>query len=164
MTDANDPIQKTIGELSILAPAGYALAFHIRYTTPTYLFQSYSEEWLRHYSENGLVMSDPTVHWGFENEGTCRWSELTQRDEAGVLEQAKTFGIQFGVTWALDLGDSRSVGSLARVDREFSDAECTDILQKMSALHTATSDLDALAPETAAALQKMAIKVTHPAG
>lgn len=64
---------KILAELDLLtenAPMGFAVAHHIRLTTPSFLFQNYSQDWISYYSENGLVMSDPTVLWGFENEGT----------------------------------------------------------------------------------------------
>lgn len=162
MTSAPTKIQDVLGQMQLLAPAGYALAFHIRYTTPTFLFQTYPQSWLRYYSENGLVMSDPTVHWGFANEGICRWSELASDDSAGILEKAAEHGIRFGATWAVDIDDSRSVGSLSRGDREFTDSECATILAAVSALHRTTAALENLPDHTTRALEEMDVMVTHP--
>lgn len=162
VTTTHDPIVSLLSDLKARAPAGYAMAMHIRYTAPTYLFQSYPADWLRDYSEKGLVMSDPTVHWGFANEGICRWSDLVAQDSADVLQQAKAYDLNFGMTWALELNDSRSVGSLARPDREFTDEECSDILAISTELHGLTFDQTALDPETAEALEKLSVKVTHP--
>ena len=93
-----DTIQDKLGKLKEAAPAGYALAMHVRFTAPTFLFQTYDRKWLDYYSQNGLVMSDPTVHWGFENRGFVLWSDLVASDTAKVMEQAATYGLNYGVT------------------------------------------------------------------
>ncbi len=68
--DENTKIGQLLGELDDLCPSGYAIALHIRYTTPAFLFQTYPKEWMEYYSQNGLVLHDPTVRWGLANTGT----------------------------------------------------------------------------------------------
>ncbi len=155
-------IQEILRDLEGRSPAGYALAFHIKYTAPDYLFQTYSSEWIDIYSKNGLVMQDPTVHWGFDNTGSIRWSDLADKDAAGVLAQAAEHGLGYGVCYATDAGGSRSVTSFARNDREFSDVEINEIKMMIDELHAMTSDLGTLSPETAAELHEMSIRFTHP--
>lgn len=158
MTTESD-ISKTLLDLKTSAPGGYALAFHIRFTTPTFLFQTYPKAWSDYYSQNGLVMSDPTVAWGFENLGTCRWSNLSEMDIAGVMAKASEFGLKYGVTIATEVDDSRSLTSFARSDREFSDTEIAALSEQVDTLHTMTAQINALSPEVAQNLRKMAVNV-----
>jgi LuxR family transcriptional regulator len=162
------PNEKTIltemQKLSDAADAGFALAFHIQYTRPTYLFQTYPDAWIREYSEKGLVMSDPTVHWGFENDGFKRWSELAGEDSAGVLTQAGAHGLTYGVTCAFGNDNARSMCSFARSTREFSDEECATLLSCVQAMHEATDGLTALDDATLQQLAAMDVKVSQPGG
>lgn len=154
-------IRNALADLKKVATSGFALAFHVRYTTPTFLFQTYSKDWLDYYSRNGLVLSDPTVAWGFENTGAIGWSQLATSDSAGVLSKAAEFGLKFGTTWAIEEGASRSIGSFARSDRDFSEAETAILSGYMESLHNATADIKDLSPETAAELRMMSVQFTH---
>lgn len=160
MSATSIEISSILGALNKAAPAGYALGFHIQYTTPKFMFQTYSKEWLDHYSQNGLIMSDPMVAWGFENNGFCRWSDLV--DPAGIMEKADEYGMKFGVVYSTDAGGSRSIGGFARGDREFTDAEIAALRKDVDALHAATAEKAELSPDTIAQLRNMSIMVTHP--
>ena len=89
---------------------------------PTYLFQTYPKRWMDQYSGSGLLVQDPTVHWGMNNVGRVRWSDLEAIDSHGVLERAKDFGIMNGVTIAVLIAGSRSIASFARADRDYDEA------------------------------------------
>ena len=154
-------IRNMIAELKKMATGGFALAFHIRYTTPTFLFQTYSKEWLDYYSQNGLVLSDPTVAWGFEHAGATRWSSLGDSDPSGVLTKAAEFGLNFGTTCAIEDGANRSIGSFANADKEFSDAENALFSKYMDKLHAATLNLKTLSPAVASELRMMSVQFTH---
>lgn len=159
MPFGNTSIPESVASFQANAPSGFALAFHINFTTPRLLFQTYSPEWVRYYSENGLVMSDPTVLWGFENDGTKRWSELADLDSAGVLVTAKNYGMAYGLTCAITLNDTRTIGSFARPDREYSDDEIATLKSEMEALHKATAPVDAMTAEITAKLNEMNVQV-----
>lgn len=154
-------IRNTLAKLQHLSSGGFALAFHVRYTTPSFLFQTYPKSWLDYYSQNGLVLSDPTVAWGFENTGAIRWSVLAYSDTADVLKKAAEFDLNFGLTCAIDDGPHRSIGSFARADREFNDDESALLVAEMAKLHKLTADLKTLSPETAAQLRMMSVQFTH---
>ncbi|MDG1376566.1 MAG: autoinducer binding domain-containing protein [Yoonia sp.] len=156
-----DEIRNTLARLKELASGGFALAFHVRYTTPSFLFQTYPKPWLDYYSQNGLVLSDPTVAWGFENTGAIRWSVLAHSDTADVLKKAAEFDLNFGLTCAVEDGPHRSIGSFSRTDREFTDAESALLVAEMAKLHQLTADLKTLSPETAAQLRMMSVQFTH---
>ena len=160
MSQTQHAISEVLEKLGNLAPAGYALGFHIAYTTPKFMFQSYPKAWLDYYSQNGLVMSDPMVAWGFENTGACRWSDLD--DPEGVMIKAAEFGMPYGIVCTLKTEDSLSICGFARADREFSDAEIADILDKVGELHKSTAERAQLSPETVQDLKNMSILVTHP--
>ncbi|MBR2574400.1 MAG: autoinducer binding domain-containing protein [Loktanella sp.] len=124
------------------------------------MFQTYPKIWLDYYSRNGMIMSDPTVAWGFENTGTARWSELD--DPAGVMQKAAEFGLAHGAVIVALSDNDRSICGFAKNAAEFTDAEIAELAQNVAALHALTADLSRLDPETVAQLRKMSIMVTHP--
>lgn len=166
MPSAQLEISKVLGDLNEMAPAGYAIGLQIQYTTPKFMFQTYSKAWLSYYSQHGLLMRDPTLSWGFENTGVVRWSALKDQDTAGVLKLAAEHGIPFGITCAKESVDAkngiRSVGSFARGDRDFTDEEVAAISAAFDHLHDETEDQAQLPPETVRILKAMSIMVTHP--
>lgn len=160
MSSTQFEISETLGRLHKMAPAGYALGFHVEYTTPKFVFQTYPKAWLDHYSSNGLIMMDPMVAWGFENAGTQRWSLL--EDPAGVMQMAADHGMKYGVVIAVTSDDRRSIGGLSHPDREFTDEEIAQLESDVQLIHDKTADTAHLSPETVDQLKKMSIMVTHP--
>ena len=150
------PSMASLDDAAALAPAGYALAFHIRYAAPTFLLQTYPKAWTSYYSLHALVMSDPTVAWGFTHEGMCRWSDLTD-DPARVMERAADHDLNYGLVCAIETNDSRSFGSFARADREFTDAEAQTLNDVLKDLHDATRNVSDLSPASIDELRKMSV-------
>ena len=116
-----DRISALLTKLHAASPAGFAIALHVRYTSPRYLFQSYAKEWLDTYSREGLVLHDPVVRWGFTHEGTIRWNALD--DPARVMHRAAAHGLRYGAVVAFVHDGSRTMAGFARGDRELSDDE-----------------------------------------
>lgn len=143
------------------SPAGFAIALHVSFTTPRYLLQAYDAGWLEAYSRKGYVMVDPTVRWGFQNEGTARWSALGLDDPEGVLAAAAVQGMRYGVAMATTEGGSRSMASFAHSTREMSDLDVAALWADFRELHRATHGTDRLAPEMHEALRQMSIFLTH---
>lgn len=154
-------ITPMLAELDSLCRSGYAIALHIKFTTPTFLFQSYRKEWIDYYSQNGLVLHDPTVRWGFENNGTKLWSDLADDDSEGIFEKAAEYDINFGFVHAMEGQGSRSVASFSRDDREFSEAEQEEIIDILGKLHEVTANNDQLPVDEVAALKQLSITLTH---
>ena len=148
-------------DLDRRSPAGYAIALHIRFTTPTYLFQTYSKRWMDHYSAAGLVVHDPTVHWGFSSLGHIRWSELEAFDVHGILKKAKDFGLMNGVAAAVVLSGSRSIASFARADREYEEKEMQQLEDDLARLHGETSGTDGLSASDHRVLTELSVRLTH---
>ncbi len=154
-------IAAMLHDLDRMSPAGFAIALHIRFTTPTYMFQTYAKRWLDHYTGTGLIMHDPVVRWGMQNAGYARWSELEAMDFGRVMEQAKDFGLMNGAAIAIVEGGSRSVAGLARADREYSDAELDEMEGRLSDLHRATAGLGEISAADRTALKRLSIVLTH---
>lgn len=155
-------IKRLISEMSAKSPSGFAVAFHIRFTTPDFLFQTYPKDWIDLYSQKGMVMVDPIVRWGFANTGTIRWSELQDLDSEGILKMSAGYGLSFGFACATEEGGSRSVAGFARNDRDFTDDEIAGLQANVIELHRATASTDGMSDELRDILKQMSIQYTHP--
>lgn len=159
--DSQAQISACLTRLHAASPSGFAIALHIRFTSPRYLFQSYDKAWLDIYTREGFLLRDPTVGWGFENTGSIRWSALAALDTAGVLTRAAGVGLRFGVCLALVEGGSRSIASFTHRDRELTDAEIADRAADLAELHRLTATIDKLSPQVHETLKQMSIYLTH---
>ena len=160
--DSSTGIRECLSDLMGLAQSGFAIALHIKFTTPTYLFQTYPKPWIDYYSHNGLVMRDPTVIWGFDNIGVIRWQDLSNEDTAGIIPEASKYGMKFGFTYSLDRSESRSLSSFTSPGDDFTDQEIADICAIVDKVHDSTLSLTALSAESRAELKRMSIIFTHP--
>ncbi|SES41749.1 LuxR family transcriptional regulator [Tranquillimonas rosea] len=121
-------------KLDAHAEAGYFVGLHIRFTSPLLAFQTYNEAWAKHYNDNGYVLRDPMTAWSFSTTGSTRWSNKRIPDPFRIFDQAARFGLKYGATISHGPISSRSVASVARSDRELTDAEiedCTEILHRL---------------------------------
>ena len=125
-------------QLSLMAPAGYSIGLHIRFTAPLFMFQSYDQAWLDHYTEHGYVLRDPMVAWGFSTTGTIRWSDRSLPDPFGLFKEAARFGLHYGATVACGPIKSRTIASFARQDREFTDQEIAAVAHIVERMHDMT--------------------------
>lgn len=124
--------------LDSLAPKGYNIGLHIRFTSPLMTFQTYDTEWLNYYTDNGYVLRDPVVAWGFATTGATRWSNKRLPDPFGIMKEAERFGLLYGATVSCGPISSRTIASVARADREFQDEEINEIEQVVRRLHDMT--------------------------
>ncbi|PID35597.1 MAG: LuxR family transcriptional regulator [Rhodobacterales bacterium] len=147
--------------LSELAPGGYALGLHIRFGAAHLMMQTYDPHWTEIYAERNYTMVDPTVVWGFGHDGPTRWSEIDLPDPHDVIGQARRFGLNYGCTVAFGPTASRSIGSFARGDREFSDAEMVRILEIVTQLHEESTPPEQLTPAQRMALRLVAKGSRH---
>lgn len=159
--DGTSSISQLLSTLDELCGSGYAIALHIRYTTPTFLFQTYPKDWRQVYTEQGMVLHDPTVRWGFENTGTIHWHSLEADDTFGIFEKARAYGLNYGVVLAIVQDGSRSVASFSNSEREFNEDEVAKIAMILGALHAKTVDVTKLPAEERAELKRLSIDLTH---
>lgn len=143
-------------QLSLLAPAGYSMGLHIRFTAPLFMFQTYDQAWLDYYTEKGFVLRDPMVAWGFSTTGTIRWSDPSLPDPFGLFREARAHGLNFGCTVACGPIRSRTIASFARSDREFTDEEIAAIAIIVHRLHDATEPPEELTKAQIEALKCIA--------
>lgn len=125
-------------EFSSIANAGYYVALRIGFAFPVDERNEFPEGWIDYYTQNGLMMFDPSVRWVYENAGAIRWSELPLDDPRGVLKKARSFGLSFGVVISCtgeNHGGLRTFGTFARQDREISDAEIAVLSDHLSRMH-----------------------------
>jgi LuxR family transcriptional regulator, quorum-sensing system regulator SdiA len=125
-------------QIGLMAPAGYSIGLHIRFTSPLMMFQTYDQAWLDHYTERGYVLRDPMVAWGFSSEGCVRWSDPSLMDPFNLFSEAAQFGLLFGATVACGSIKSRTIASFSRSDREFTDEELATLTKKVGHLHDLT--------------------------
>ena len=154
-------ISPLLEELNPLCPSGYALALHITFTTPNFLFQTYDKKWTEHYTQNGMVLFDPVVRWGFENTGITTWGALKEDDKNGVLDKASEFGLKYGTVISLIDGESRSIGGFARPDRDHTDDETATLKTLLLKIHQHTADSPELSEFDRAALKSLSVSLTH---
>lgn len=154
-----DRISALLARLHAASPSGFAIALHVRFTSPRYLFQSYAKEWLDTYSREGLVLHDPVVRWGFANDGTIRWSALD--DPSGVMARSAAFGPRYGAVIAFVRNGSRSMAGVSRPDREMTDDEIAGLKTTLETLHDLTERVETLSPSVHMTLRQMSIYLTH---
>lgn len=124
--------------MGLLAPAGYFLGLHIRFTAPLMTFQTYDQAWLDHYTNNGYVLRDPMTAWGFSTTGTIRWSDKRLPDPFGLFLEAAKYGLNYGATVSYGEISSRTIASIAHSEREFTDEEIARVASIVHELHDAT--------------------------
>jgi len=125
-------------EFSGLAPAGFYVALRVGFHYPLEERNNLPLGWVKRYTERGLMLQDPVMHWLYANSGAVRWSDIGLEDPRGVFTQARKYGLAFGVAVCCADGDSagqRSFGSFARSDREFADDEIARLSTLLHALH-----------------------------
>lgn len=154
-------ISAHLTQLEDMSPAGFAIAFHIKLTSPDFLFQTYPKAWIDTYSEKGYVMVDPIVRWGFANNGAIRWSELSDMDDENILEQSLVYGMAYGVAIATEAEGSRSVAGFARGDREYTDDEIVALTAQVIALHDLTATKGGMADDMRKNLHNLSIRMTR---
>lgn len=151
-------ISEVLDQFGTLCPSGYAVALHVWFTTPRFLIQTYDPEWIALYSRRGYIMHDPTVRWGFENEGICHWTSLKDRDTHKVFDSARKYGLNHGVSMAITTLGSRTLAGFTRPDRPHSADEIDTLSALLQTLHDLTADPDALSDADTASLRKAAAR------
>ncbi len=157
----SDQLRSLLTRLKLQSPCGFAAAFHVEFTTPRYLFQTYDEDWMTYYSTMGIVMKDPAVRWGFANDGIASWDELQKLDDHGVFDKAAEFGLNFWAVMATSDSGSKSIGAFSRSDKDFNDGERDQLFADFLSLHRLTLQGPEAEPEFGEMLLDLSIRHTH---
>ena len=131
-------IELETSKLESLSPTGYFLALRMGFVFPVFEKKTLPSKWIDRYTSLGLVLSDPVMHWMYQNIGATRWSEIRLDDPREVLTLARQYGLNYGVAVCVaDPGDAtqRSFGSFTRDDREFTDDEIVELTGVLARMH-----------------------------
>lgn len=109
--------------LRILAPPGFVFINNLGLRGPEFVHSEYPQAWQIEYERQNYMWADPVLLAGVVlNRGDRRWSDLGAADLRGVMEAAKKYGLNYGAIFCRGTV-KKSVLSLAREDREFTDEE-----------------------------------------
>lgn len=149
--------------LSHLAPQGFTIGLHIRYSRPVRRVSTYPSRWIQHYTRRNLGVGDPMVIWCVLNEGSIRWSALSQimPDPLNVMGQASAHGLSHGAALSVGCPESRSYIGAARSDREFTDTEIASMSALLREAHDVLDRETALRPILVDALEAIAFGMTY---
>lgn len=159
----NTGLDFELRKLSALAPAGYFVGLHIRFAAPLISFQTYDQAWLDHYTQQAYALRDPTIAWGFSATGACRWRDFGIPDTFGIMEQARSYGLVYGLTVSCGPIASRTIASFSRGDREYDDNEMARIEAVVRRLHDITEPPESLSRSQIEALNCVANGMRHTA-
>jgi len=160
----NRIIDDLLMELGQEAPAGYYLALHIRFASPLMMFQTFNPDWIDRYTQNAYALRDPLVAWGISRTGATRWSAIDLPDPFNIMAEAKSYGLNYGVCVSCGPMSSRTIASVARADREFTDEEIAAVSGTVLHLHHETEPPDNLTRAEIEALQVVASGERYAAG
>jgi LuxR family transcriptional regulator, quorum-sensing system regulator SdiA len=150
-----EQMRELLARIGEICDTGFALAIHIRFTRSALLYRTYDQKWIEHYSEKGYFLSDPVVHWGLLNEGAVDWDALADLDTAGVLSDAKTFGLHNGWTFAVGPATSRTISGHTKSGAPFTPGERSMIEALVTQAHDITNDIDTMDLGTVEALRAL---------
>lgn len=156
-------IEFALRKLGALAPLGYYIGVHIRVAAPLMTFNTYPQEWVDHYTSQAFALRDPTTAWGFSTKGSTRWCDMGIPDPFNIMGQAAAHGLNFGVSVSCGEITSRTIGSAARSDREFTETEMMSIEAIVRELHSLTEPKESLTPSQIEALRLIAAGDRHTA-
>lgn len=123
-----------------IAPGGFYLALRVGFAFPMEEVNALPQSWVEHYTLQRFMLSDPVIRWVYSQTGAIRWSEITIDDPRQILRQAHSFGLRYGLAVSVfdnNRAGQRSFGCFVRDDREFQDAEITEISGEVARLHHA---------------------------
>ena len=115
-----------LDEIAEIATSGFYIALRVGFASPVEELNHLPAEWVTHYTRQRFMLFDPVVRWVHANTGLIKWSDLGEDDPKGILKQAQTFGMRYGVAVSVFDGNAqgqRSFGYFARNDREFTGLE-----------------------------------------
>lgn len=116
-------IQGDFSEVRKVATSGFVLALNVSWIGPEFLQSEFPEKWRELYEGSGYFMLDPIYYWTVMHTGKVRWSEVKYPDVRSIKKQAAEHGLVYGATVCQKKEGLKSFLSVARPDREFTDAE-----------------------------------------
>lgn len=140
-------IDREVEKLAPIAPGGYLLALRIRGSSPLQAYHTYPQAWIDEYTQNGYMLRDPLMTWALTIGGTIRWSSALLPDPFRIFRKAAAHGLHYGASVAYGPLGSLTICSMARGDREFTDAEIAAAKAIVIAVHDASQLPESLAED-----------------
>ncbi|MBM3604048.1 MAG: hypothetical protein FJX25_04655 [Alphaproteobacteria bacterium] len=123
--------ERELAWIGTLAPSGFVLGFGLHFGQPDVILNCLPDAWCRTYEIENYVVKDPVAYWIMSRSGATRWSEVRLPDPFGVMNHAARQGLRYGASFVAVVGHKRSFLSVARPDRELTDAEMAQIQTKL---------------------------------
>jgi LuxR family transcriptional regulator len=111
-------------------PSGCVVAFNMTLRGPEHLYNTFPPEWVEIYQRQNYFFLDPINMWTFLNTGERRWSEVNIPDMRKIMPHAQRYGLVYGAIFSRSRVFKRSLLSVARADRELTDAEMSTLAAK----------------------------------
>lgn len=155
-----EEIEETLAQL---APRGFTLGLHIRYSRPVRRVSTYPSRWIQTYTQRNLGVGDPMMIWCVMHQGSIAWGDLVRLmpDPLDVMGQARAHGLAFGVALSHGPAESRSYIGAAHPDRDFTAAEIARMTALLREAHDLLDRDTALRPILVAALETIACGMTY---
>lgn len=118
-------------QLETLGNAGFVIGFGLRFGQPDFFLNRYPDAWTNLYETENFFFGDPVAAWTITRTGAIRWSEVRFPDPRGIMKAAARHGLNYGATFVAKVERKRSFLSLARNDRELTDAEMLVLNSKL---------------------------------
>lgn len=118
--------QLDLDEVASIASSGFYIALRVGFASPVEEINKLPAKWVHHYTRQRFMLFDPVVRWVHSKTGTVPWSSLEDDDPRGILRQAQTFGMRYGIAVSVFDGNAeghRSFGYFTRADRELTEIE-----------------------------------------
>ncbi len=122
-TSGIPPLDAALPGLRLLAPSGFIFAHNITFRGPEYFHSEYPRGWQAEYESKSYAYFDPVLLWNIMNIGDRRWSEVKLPDIRGVMKEARKYELNFGASFSRSHRGKKSILTLARRDREYTDEE-----------------------------------------
>lgn len=116
-------LDTTLPTLRLLGTSGFIFAYNFRSLQPEYFHSEYPKAWQVQYESKSYAYFDPVLQWSLLNSGDMRWSAIKLPDLRGVMKAARDFDMKYGACFARRRKGRKSILTLARGDREFTDEE-----------------------------------------
>lgn len=133
-----------LAKLREIGPAGFILGFNYTFRGPELMVCEYPDDWRAEYEERNYFMGDPILMWMTMNSGALRWSDIRLPDMRGILDRAKRYDLRYGLAVSVKKGRKRSICTIARSDRELTEAEIGHVAARFEVWCELTANRTAL--------------------
>lgn len=103
--------------------AGFIIGFNMTFRGPEHMHTEYPAEWRVEYESKAYYAMDPVLMWAVGTTGQKRWSAIRLPDPRKVLMRGAAHGLKYGAVFAVKRDSGKSFLTIARNDRELTDAE-----------------------------------------